>query len=43
MHAFIIAAFLAADLPPVDEAALFGDTDQVLDSASRAVSALGVR
>jgi hypothetical protein len=39
MHAFILAAAAwAADLPPVDEAALFGDTNQVVDSASRAAA-----
>ncbi len=39
MHAFIFAAAVwSADLPPVDEAALFGDTNQVADSASRAAS-----
>lgn len=39
MHAlFLAAAALAADLPPIDENALFGDTLQVADSASRAAA-----
>lgn len=38
MYAFILAAAWAADLPPVDETALFGDTLQIVDSASRAAA-----
>lgn len=39
MHALLLAAAAwSADLPPVDEAALFGDTDQVVDSAARAAA-----
>jgi hypothetical protein len=42
MHVLILAAarvfIAAADLPPVDESALFGDTNQVVDSAARAAA-----
>jgi hypothetical protein len=39
MHLLILAAAAwAADLPPVDESALFGDTNQVVDSAARAAA-----
>lgn len=42
MHVLILAAarvlLSASDPPPVDESALFGDTNQVLDSATRAAA-----